>query len=191
MRDRVTAVLATLAWAWAKNASDSASGISAESTVRDRGPCTASIPKPSVTSSSSTRSPAPRSDEPAEDRPAGGEQELVGGVPEHHPVPHHVPAVVAPGRVLRLAGLALRDVADQRAGQQPFGVRSGDDVLVERRGVEDPDRVPDREVLVLRRVGVAQRRERALPVGVETLVVELAQPLVEGGRAHVNHGTRY
>ena len=134
---------------------------------------------------------APELLEPRQRRPRRGQEELVGRVPEHHPVVHHAALVVAPGRVLRLARPARLHVADQRPGQQPLGVRPGDEVLVERRGVEDPHRVPDREVLVLRSMGVAQRRQRALPVGVEPLVVELAQPRVERSRAHRRHATRY
>ena len=134
---------------------------------------------------------APELLEPRQRRPRRGQEELVGRVPEHHPVVHDVPVVVAPRRVVRLARPARLDVAHQRPGQQPLGVRPGDEVLVERRGVEDPDRVPDREVLVLRCMGVAQRRQRPLPVRVEPLVVELAQPRVERSRAHLGNATRY
>jgi hypothetical protein len=123
--------------------------------------------------------------EPRERGPAGGEQELVCGVTERHAVVHHESAVVAPGRVLRLPRPTGADVPHQRAGQEALGVRTGDPVLVQRRGVEDADRVADREVLVLRRMGVAQRRQLALPVGVETLAVELAQARMERrGRDH-------
>ena len=104
---------------------------------------------------------------------------------EDDAVLHHEAAVVAPQRVLRLPGPAGADVADQHAGEEPLGVRAGDPVLEQRRGVEDPDGVADREVLVLRRVGVAQRRQVALPVRVEALRVELAEPRVERrGRDH-------
>jgi hypothetical protein len=53
--ETVTGAAATLAGACSKYASESTSGISAESTARERGPCTARTPYSSETSSRDTR----------------------------------------------------------------------------------------------------------------------------------------
>ena len=124
--------------------------------------------------------------EPAEVGAGSGQQEVGVGVPEDDAVLHHEAAVVAPQRVLRVAGSAQPDVADQHPGEELLGVGALDPVLVQRRGVEDADRVADREVLVLGGVGVAQRRQVALPVRVEALGVQLAQSGVE--RRRPDHG---
>ena len=79
----------------------------------------------------------------------GGEKELVIAVAEDHPILDDPAIVVAPHRVMSLPGPALPDVTSQDAGQEGFGVGPGDPVLVERGGVDDRRRVPDREVLEL------------------------------------------
>ena len=74
---------------------------------------------------------------------------------EHDAVLDDEAAVVAPERVLGVAGRARPDVAGEHAGQEPLGVGTVDPVLVQRRRVEDPGAVADREVLELLRHLVA------------------------------------
>ena len=139
---------------------------------------------PALTSSIETRRRPTSAVEVAEVGIGRGQQPVVLGVPEQHAVLEHVAGLVAPDGVHGLAGAAPPYVAGHHAGQEPLGVRPGDPVLVQRRGVEEPRGVPDREVLVLRGEVVAQRREVARPVAVEAGLVELVQPRVEGRRLH-------
>ena len=124
--------------------------------------------------------------QPAQHRPRGRHQQLVVALPEDDAVLHHEAAVVAPQRVRRAAGPQDAQVAHHHAGQEVDGLGTGDPVLEERRGVEDAHRVAHGEVLVLGGVGEAQRGQVPRPVGVEVLVVELGQALVERRRA--DHG---
>ncbi len=83
--------------------------------------------------------------------PGGGEHELVGRQPQHHPVLDDEPAVVAPHRVLRLPGTAPPDVPCQHPGQVVLGAGPDDAVLVEGRRVEDAHGVANGEVFELLR----------------------------------------
>jgi hypothetical protein len=60
------------------------------------------------------------------------EQIFLLGVAQDDAVLDHEATVVAPGGVLRVAGLASPDVARQHAGQEALGIRPDDPVLVER-----------------------------------------------------------
>jgi hypothetical protein len=117
--------------------------------------------------------------EVAEVRFGGGEEELVRAVAEHDAVLVDVAAVVAPDRVLGLAGLAAPDVAGEHARQVALGIGPGDPVLVQRRGVEHADRVADRDVLELLRHLVLVDDEVAGPMTPERGLVGGRHALVE------------
>ena len=61
-----------------------------------------------------------------------GQDELVVGEPQDDAVLDDEAAIVAPGRVLRVARRARPDVASEDAGQEALGVWPVDPVLVER-----------------------------------------------------------
>ena len=88
--------------------------------------------------------------------------------------------VVAPGRVLGMPGLARANIPGEHTGQEPFRVRTVDPVLVERRRVEYPGAVADREVFELVRHLVPVGREVARPVAPQAGLVERAGSVVEG-----------
>ena len=79
------------------------------------------------------------------------------------------------------ARVAVVDINGE--GAEDVATSLGRPATAHTADVTDPDAVADGEVLVLGRVGVAQRRQVARPVGVEQLVVQLAQPVVERRRA--------
>ncbi len=113
----------------------------------------------------------------------GGQEELVGRQPEHHPVFHDVAVVVAPDGVLRPPGSAAPDVTRQHPAQEPLGLGAHQPVLVERRGVEDAGTVAHRQVLELLRELVLVGHQVAGPVTPQAGLVERRDTLVEGGGA--------
>ena len=89
------------------------------------------------------------------------------------------PALVEPRRVVGVPRRATANVARQHAREEPLGVPPCDAVLVQRRGVEDADAVPDGEVLELVRRLVARHDHVPGPVLPQAGVVQRAGPLVE------------
>ena len=129
--------------------------------------------------------------EVGEVRLGGGEEVLVLGEPDDDAVLDDEAAVVAPERVLRLPGRARPDVAGQHAGQEALRVGPVDPVLVQRRRVEEPGRVADREVLELVGHLVADGGQVARPVLPQPGLVERARALVERRRPdHAGDDTR-
>ena len=118
----MTGTLAIFVGVSPKYGSLSMSGVSVPSSARERGPWTASTAQSSLTSSMPTSSRPVSALEVGEIRLGGREQELLRAVAQDDAVLDDEAAVVAPGRVLRVARCALADVADEDAGQEPFRV---------------------------------------------------------------------
>ena len=116
-------------------------------------------------------------------------QRRVGGRPAvallleagDRPVVDHAAVLVAPGRVVDAADAELARVPRDHAVDEPRGVRPGDQVLVERRDVDERRRLPDGVVLDLVGVGVRARREIARPFAPLQLGVEWRGPGIERG----------
>ena len=125
---------------------------------------------------------APEVLEPGEVRLGGRQQEVVGGRPEDDAVLDDEAAVVAPERVLGATRGAGADVAGEHAGEVALRVATVDAVLEQRRRVEQPGGVADREVLGLLRHLVLRRGQVVRPVLPEARLVQGAGPLVERRR---------
>ena len=134
------------------------------------------------------RQPAHPVGEPGEIRLRRRQQEFVRCAVLDDAVLEHEPAFVEPGRVVGVPGRTTADVARQHAREEPLRVPPRDAVLVQRRGVEDADAVPDREVLELVRRLVARHDHVPGPVLPQAGVVQRAGPLVE--RRGADHRAR-
>ena len=119
--------------------------------------------------------------QPAELRVGGGPAEALLVEPVDRPVVDDLAVLVAPRRVEDAADRQLRRVAGDHAVDQPQGVGPRDDVLVERRDVDQRGRLADRVVLDVVGVGVDARRVVARPLAPLQLAVERRGTRMEGG----------
>src|SRR4030095_3491727 len=78
----------------------------------------------------------------------------------------HLAMLVAPGRVVHLTDRHLGDIARDHSIHESRGVSPGDQVLEERRYVDERRRVSDRVVLVVVMALVRADRVVARPVAV-------------------------
>src|SRR5262249_55799378 len=88
--------------------------------------------------------------------------------------------LVAPGRVVDLPDLHLRDIARDQPVDEPGRVTSRHHVLEERRHVDERGRVADRVVLVLVMALVRAHRVVAGPLAVVQAFAESERALVYG-----------
>ena len=119
--------------------------------------------------------------EPSQARIRGGPAEGVLPQPRHRPVVDHLAALVAPRRVEDLPDRHLRHVAGDDPVDEPRRVAPGDQVLEQRRDVDERRGVPDRVVFVL---VVALVRADGVIAGPLAVIQALAQregALVNGG----------
>ena len=87
--------------------------------------------------------------QPAEVRVGGGEAERLLAEARDGAVVDHLAGRVAPGGIEHLAHLGPGDVARDDAVKEPLGIRAHDQVLVERRHVEQRRRAADSVVLAV------------------------------------------
>ena len=118
--------------------------------------------------------------DPAEIRLGRRPAEAVVLEPGHGAVVEHQAVLVAPRRVDHLSRLELRRVARDHAIDEPHRVGPGEQVLVERRDVDQPGGVADGVVLVLVQRLVRARRVVARPLAVVETLAERRGSLVEG-----------
>ncbi len=86
---------------------------------------------------------------PAETGIRGRPPESLLGQPRYGPVIDDLAMLVAPRRVKHLAHRHLGDVARDDAIDQTRGILSGNEVLEERRNIDERRRIADGVVLVL------------------------------------------
>ena len=111
----------------------------------------------------------------------GGDPVGVLGQPGDRAVVDHLAVLVAPRRVEDLVDLEPGDVSGHHAVEQPSRIRPTNDVLVERRDVDDPRGLADRVVFDVVEVGVDGRAVVARPFTPCEMCVQL-------GLARVEHG---
>ena len=150
------------------------------STARDFGPCSDSAAIWSVRSVIVTSMPtafmcSQRSEGSAEVR-----RKLVLAEARHRAVVEQLALVVAPARVVDLPDRELRDVARHDAVEQPRGVRALDQVLHQRRDVDQRRVIADRPVLALEPEVVGADRDVARPAAPVLRQAQRGRARVEG-----------
>ena len=115
---------------------------------------------------SCTSRPAAFCREPAQARIGRGPSEARLSQPRHRAVVDHLAVLVAPRRVEDLADRHLADVARDDAIDEPRGIGARDQVLEQRRDVDQRRGVADRVVFVLVMAFVRADRVVARPVAI-------------------------
>ena len=119
--------------------------------------------------------------EPPFGRIGGGDPVGVLGQPSDRAVVDHLAFFVAPRRIEDLVDLEPGDVSGHHAVEQASGVGPTNDVLVQRRDVDDPCRLADRVVFDVVEVGVDGRAVVARPFTPCEMCVQLGLSRVEHG----------
>ena len=119
--------------------------------------------------------------EPAQARIRRRPAERLLRQPRHRPVVDHLAVLVAPRRVEDLADRHLRHVAGDEPIDEPRGVAPVDQVLEERRDVDQRRGVADGVVLVLVMALVRADGVVAGPLAVVEALAERERALVDGG----------
>ncbi len=167
--------------------------MSARATLRrtfaDVGPCSASAATFSDTSSTRALRRCGLTRDPAQARVCGRPTESIVREPADGAVVDDPPILVAPGRIDDLPRLQTRGAARDHAIDDVHGIGTGDEVLEERRDVEERGAVANRVVLVFVQRFVRARRVVARPVAVAQARAERERPVVK--RRPDRHGGDY
>ena len=127
--------------------------------------------------------------EPAQRRIGGRPAVALLVQPGDRPIVHDKAVFVAPGRVVDAADGELVRVARDHAVDEPRRVRAGDEILVERRDIDERGRLADGVVLDLVGVVIRAGGEIARPFPPLLLAVERRRARIERG-SYRHRGTR-